>query len=92
MEKSERPPAIEDGQYWIGRFEITVVRDTIQICPRQMWSHNHQNIDTMIMDHFDGERYSSIKLKHNKDSNEAEHRILKLISSGRWKPRRYKSK
>ena len=75
MEKSERPPAIEDGQYWIGRFEITVVRDTIQICPRQIWSHSHQKIDSMMVDHFDGQNYCSIHLKHNSDSNEAERRI-----------------
>ncbi len=89
--KLERPPAIEDGEYWIGRFLVEVKGGHIGIMPRQLWSHNHQRIDTILVKHFDA-NYCSIELRPHEDSAEAERRINKLVRSKEWRPRRYKTR
>jgi len=89
MKKIIRPPAIEDGEYWIGKFLVKVENDIISISPRHLWSHNHQRVDTIFIEHLHQD-YCILRLKHQKDSKEAEHRISKLISSKEWKPRAFK--
>jgi hypothetical protein len=90
-DKLIRPPVIEEGEYWIGRFMVSVKEDTICISPRQLWSHNHQDVDTMVVRYLDKEN-CRINLKRGDDTDEAEGRIVKLIRSKEWRPRRYKSR
>ena len=89
--KLERPPAIEDGEYWIGRFLIKVEGNNISVSPRQAWAHRHQKTDLLALSYF-GSEACNMGLISRKDSLKAERRIAKLINSKEWKPWPYKSK
>ena len=87
----ERPPLLEDGRYWIGRFEIEVKNDDLHISPRQDFSHGHQETDKMFIRHFSN-ALCEISLQNQKDSLEAEQRIIEILKSKEWKARKFKVK
>jgi hypothetical protein len=87
----ERPPLLEEGTYWIGKFEIEVKDNDLNIFPRQDFSHKHQETDTMFISHFSN-RSCRIFLKGQKDSLEAEKRIGEILHSRGWKPRKFKTR
>ena len=89
MIKLIRPPAIENGEYWIGKFIVKVENETIIISPRHLWSHHHERIDTIFVQNMD-QNACVLQLKHGEDSAKAECRISKLISSKEWRPRKFK--
>ena len=91
MKKLIRPPSMEDGEYFIGKFLINVIGGIIEVSTRQSWDHRHQDIDGIILCRFD-KRFCRIKLQHEKDSNKAEVRISRLLLSKDWKARPFKVK
>lgn len=87
----ERPPLLQEGEYFIGKFLVKVVNDVIHVTPRQSWSHNHQGIDSLVIDHMDANSYLRVHIRPEQDSLEVEQRILKLLRSKVWRPRKFKS-
>lgn len=89
--KLERPPALEEGEYWIGRFHVTVKGDQMSVSSRQNWSHSHQRVDKIRLDSLS--TYNCmVGIEKQKDSAEAEKRIQAIFTDPEWKPRkpRYK--
>jgi hypothetical protein len=80
----KRPAAIEDGRYWIGKFDITTKGDRISIMTRQFFSHNHQYIDELQLKKM-GSNWCTLKIVAQRDSKKAERRIKKLLASKVWK-------
>jgi hypothetical protein len=89
--KLERPPQLEEGTYWIGRFEVKVCKDNLCVFSRQSFYHKHERIDDLFLTHFSS-NYGSIGIKRHEDSPKAEERIRKILADREWKPRKIKVK
>lgn len=87
----KRPAALEDGRYWIGKFDITTKGDRISIMTRQFFTHNHQEIDQLQLKKLDS-NWCALEIVAQRDSKKAEKRIKSLLESKVWKSEKPKYK
>lgn len=87
--KLRRPPALEDGEYFVGKFYIQVNGELITIQSCEKFFMGHKNTTEIEMSSF-SKGHCQLVYRKGKNSREARTKWLRLLRDKEWLPRKFR--